>query len=80
MLKRQFGHGKVRYREFTKNTAQLVTLFVLGTQWMAERRWRKAGGMSEPAETTGAADRWRPLQMRLPQPTRQRRYDTVSAC
>jgi IS5 family transposase len=35
VIKRQFGHAKVRYRELTKNTAQLVTLFALLNLWMA---------------------------------------------
>ena len=38
MIKRQFGHVKVRYRGLKKNTAQLVTLFALSNLWMAPRR------------------------------------------
>jgi IS5 family transposase len=34
VIKRQFGHVKVRYRGLKKNTAQLVTLFVLANLWM----------------------------------------------
>ena len=37
VLKRQFGFTKVRYRGLAKNTAQLVTLFVLSNLWMARR-------------------------------------------
>jgi IS5 family transposase len=37
VLKRQFGLTKVRYRGLAKNTAQLVTLFVLSNLWMARR-------------------------------------------
>lgn len=37
VLKRQFGHTKVRYRGLAKNTAQLLTLFALGNLWMARR-------------------------------------------
>jgi IS5 family transposase len=35
VIKRQFGHSKVRYRGLAKNTAQLVTLFALSNIWMA---------------------------------------------
>ena len=35
VIKRQFGHTKVRYRGLAKNTAQLVTLFALSNLWMA---------------------------------------------
>ena len=35
VIKRQFGHVKVRYRGLKKNTAQLVTLFALSNLWMA---------------------------------------------
>jgi IS5 family transposase len=35
VLKRQFGHVKVRYRGLAKNTAQLHTLFALSNLWMA---------------------------------------------
>jgi len=38
VIKRQFGHMKVRYRGLAKNTAQLHTLFALSNLWMA-RRW-----------------------------------------
>ncbi|ABM43066.1 transposase, IS4 family [Acidovorax sp. JS42] len=34
VIKRQFGHTKVRYRGLKKNTAQLVTLFALSNLWM----------------------------------------------
>ncbi|MFM9928444.1 transposase, partial [Variovorax sp. H27-G14] len=34
VIKRQFGHVKVRYRGMRKNTAQLVTLFALSNLWM----------------------------------------------
>ena len=37
VLKRQFGHMKVRYRGLVKNTAQLHTLFALANLWMARR-------------------------------------------
>jgi IS5 family transposase len=34
VIKRQFGHVKVRYRGLKKNTAQLSTLFALSNLWM----------------------------------------------
>jgi len=34
VIKRQFGHVKVRYRGLAKNTAQLYTLFALSNLWM----------------------------------------------
>ena len=37
VIKRQFGHVKVRYRGLKKNTAQLHTLFALSNLWMARR-------------------------------------------
>lgn len=37
VIKRQFGHTKVRYRGLKKNTAQLHTLFALSNLWMARR-------------------------------------------
>jgi IS5 family transposase len=38
VIKRQFGHMKVRYRGLAKNTAQLQTLFALSNLWMVRRR------------------------------------------
>ena len=38
VIKRQFGHVKVRYRGLAKNTAQLHTLFALANLWMARKR------------------------------------------
>ena len=43
VIKRQFGHVKVRYRGLAKNTAQLHTLFALANLWMARRRLQEAG-------------------------------------
>ncbi|MBE0589342.1 MAG: IS5 family transposase [Hydrogenophaga sp.] len=37
VIKRQFGHEKVRYRGLAKNTAQLQTLFALSNLWMVRR-------------------------------------------
>jgi transposase, IS5 family len=38
VIKRQFGHVKVRYRGLVKNTAQLQTLFALANLWMVRKR------------------------------------------
>lgn len=38
VIKRQFGHIKVRYRGLRKNTQQLHTLFALANLWMARTR------------------------------------------
>ncbi|MFZ5779531.1 MAG: IS5 family transposase [Pseudomonadota bacterium] len=43
VIKRQFGHLKVRYRGLTKNTAQLHTLFALANIWMVRRQLLAAG-------------------------------------
>ena len=38
VIKRQFGHVKVRYRGLKKNTAQLRTLFALSNLWMVREK------------------------------------------
>jgi IS5 family transposase len=38
VIKRQFGHIKVRYRGLAKNTAQLHTLFALANLWQVRRQ------------------------------------------
>ncbi len=38
VIKRQFGHVKVRYRGLKKNTAQLHTLFALSNLWMVRHK------------------------------------------
>jgi IS5 family transposase len=38
VIKRQFGLVKVRFKGLQKNTAQLLTLFVLSNLWMARRQ------------------------------------------
>lgn len=43
VIKRQFGYVKVRFRGLTKNTTQLVTLFVLSNLWMARNYLLDAG-------------------------------------
>ena len=42
VIKRQFGHVKVRYRGLKKNTAQLVTLFALSNLWMVRGELMRA--------------------------------------
>ena len=42
VIKRQFGHVKVRYRGLKKNTAQLHTLFALSNLWMARGKFAGA--------------------------------------
>ena len=37
VIKRQFGHVKVRYRGLAKNDAQVLTLFALSNLWMARK-------------------------------------------
>lgn len=37
VIKRKFGHVKVRYRGLAKNTAQLHTLFALSNLWVERR-------------------------------------------
>ena len=37
VIKRQWGHVKVRYRGLAKNTAQLHTLFALSNLWMVRK-------------------------------------------
>ena len=44
VIKRQFGHVKVRYRGLKKNTAQLITLFALSNLWMVRGRWMAPQG------------------------------------
>lgn len=38
VIKRQFGHVKVRYRGLMKNTRQLHTLFAFSNLWMTRHR------------------------------------------
>ena len=44
VIKRQFGHVKVRYRGLEKNGAQVVTLFALANLWMVRRHLLVATG------------------------------------
>jgi IS5 family transposase len=43
VVKRQFGHVKVRYRGLKKNTQQLMTLFALSNLWMVRSKLMGAG-------------------------------------
>jgi transposase, IS5 family len=44
VIKRQFGHVKVRYRGLKRNTAQLKTLFALSNLWMVRGKLAALGG------------------------------------
>jgi hypothetical protein len=50
VIKRQFGHTKVRYRGLKKNTAQLTTLFALSNLWMARTKAAGTGWTSPSSE------------------------------
>ena len=48
VIKRQFGHVKVRYRGLKKNTAQLMTLFALSNLWMVRKKLLALDGQLRP--------------------------------
>src|SRR5690606_28530598 len=48
VIKRQFGHTKVRYRGLAKNGAQLNVLFALSNLWMARKRLLAKAGKVRP--------------------------------
>lgn len=48
VIKRQFGHVKVRYRGLKKNTAQLNTLFALANLWMVRKKLTLLDGQIRP--------------------------------
>jgi IS5 family transposase len=48
VVKRQFGHVKVRYRGLKKNTAQLMTLFALSNLWMVRKKLSILDGQIRP--------------------------------
>jgi IS5 family transposase len=52
VIKRQFGHVKVRYRGLKKNTAQLSTLFALSNLWMVRKTLQVLDGLirAQPAK------------------------------
>ena len=53
VIKRQFGHVKVRYRGLKKNTAQLNTLFALANLWMARKTLAILDGQLRPKTANG---------------------------
>ncbi len=54
VIKRQFGHVKVRYRGLKKNTAQLHTLFALSNLWMARAKLLVLDGRVRPKAANAA--------------------------
>jgi transposase, IS5 family len=54
VIKRQFGHVKVRYRGLSKNTAQVTTLFALANLWMARKKLDILCGHVRPKTANGA--------------------------
>ena len=54
VIKRQFGHVKVRYRGLRKNTAQLSTLFALSNLWMARKTLQVLDGQVRTQPATAA--------------------------
>lgn len=48
VIKRQFGHVKVRFRGLAKNTAHVVTLFALSNLWMARKQLMASAGSVRP--------------------------------
>ena len=54
VIKRQFGHVKVRYRGLAKNTAQLKTLFALSNLWMVRAKLLVLDGVVRPKTAVGA--------------------------
>src|SRR5471030_527215 len=54
VIKRQFGHTKVRYRGLAKNTAQLHTLFALTNLWMVRKQLLTLDGTVRPLRAKAA--------------------------
>jgi IS5 family transposase len=54
VIKRQFGHIKVRYRGLAMNTAQLHTLFALTNLWMVRRKLMARDGAVRPLRSKAA--------------------------
>ena len=54
VIKRQFGHTKVRYRGLAKNTAQLKTLFALSNLWMVRAKLLLLDGKVRPLAPSAA--------------------------
>ena len=54
VIKRQFGHVKVRYRGLKKNAAQLFTLFALSNLWMVREKLLVLDGQLRPQRANSA--------------------------
>ena len=54
VIKRQFGHMKVRYRGLLKNTARMKTLFALSSLWMARLKLMALDAQVRPMRTKTA--------------------------
>ncbi len=54
VIKRQFGHVKVRYRGLAKNMAQLKTLLALPNLWMAREKTRALDAQVRPVMPVAA--------------------------
>ncbi len=54
VIKRQFGHTKVRYRGLFKNMVQLKTLFALSNLWMARAQLMALDGQVRPLRAKAA--------------------------
>jgi IS5 family transposase len=54
VIKRQFGHVKVRYRGLKKNTAQLTTMFALSNLWMVRKKLLVLDGQLRPKAANAA--------------------------
>jgi IS5 family transposase len=63
VVKRQFGHQKVRLMDLAKNTARILTLFALSNLWTMRRTLRAFAGEVRPwfggyAPTRHQKHRW----------------------
>ncbi len=54
VIKRQFGHMKVRYRGLLKNTARMKTLFALSSLWMVRLKLMALDAQVRPMRTKTA--------------------------
>ena len=54
VIKRRFGHVKIRYRGLKKNTAQLRALFALSNLWMARAKLLVLDGQVRPQAANAA--------------------------
>jgi IS5 family transposase len=53
VIKRQFGHRKVRYRGLAKNTSQLLVMFALSNLWMVRKSAPAAGAKARKQAQSG---------------------------